>query len=100
MISGSLLTEKDLQENPFGPYLNLAKEYFYKIGVSFDWKTVGENFKYQPDFYFKIDNDNIYIGRTHIYEATQPINCSTISFPMGVPNSLRLNILVCPKEEI
>lgn len=96
MISGSLLTEKDLQ----GSSLSLNPEYYYKIGVSFDWKTVGEDFKDKPDFYFDIDEKRIYIGRTHIYEATQPIHCSNISFPMGIPESLRLNILVCSEEEV
>ena len=101
MIHGSLLTEKDIQMDAQIPYLKLNPEYYYKIGASFDWKTVGEDFKHYPDFYFNIDNEkNIYIGRTHIYEATQPICCSQIQFPMGVPESLRLNILVCSEEEI
>lgn len=95
MINGSLLTEKDVQESS----LTLDENYFYKIGVSFDWKTVGEDFKDKPDFYFNIDNDRIYVGRTHIYESTQPIRCSKISFPMGIPQSLRLNILVCAEQE-
>lgn len=72
---GITYSEKD-------PYFNLnSQDYKYKI------------------FKFIINGNSIYMGKTDMYEITQPININSISFPEGVPDSIQINLCSYSKEE-
>lgn len=91
-------TAKDLANNN-----TISINGFVKLGVSYSekdpWFASGNPRTY-PDFIFNIDDQIIQVGRSDIYELTQPIQINKISFPNGqYPNSIKIDVLYCDGEE-
>lgn len=81
---------------------------FIKLGISYSEKdpyfiSHGRNPRTYPDFIFQIEDKEgekeIQVGRSDIYELTQPVYIQEIKFPNGYPNSIKIDIVYCDGEE-
>lgn len=76
---------------------------FATIGITYDEKdpyfnSNSQYYRYKI-FKFIINNTSFYIGKTDMYEITQPMEITDISFPEGVPDSIQINICSYSEEE-
>lgn len=65
---------------------SLSSDQTIKIGVTIgekDWMQFGDKKKYPKGFYFILNNTEIEIGRTCIYETDEPLCVSNLQFPYG-----------------
>lgn len=82
---------------------------FIKLGISYSEKDPyfssddEEDSRTYPDFIFQIEDKDgekeIQVGRSDIYELTQPVYIQEIKFPNGYPNSIKIDIVYCDGEE-
>ena len=96
--------------------IDLGNSYYNncKIGISvqeddyMNWKLNLENnqnyqqtwTEYGKDIVFIINNEEIHLGKTFMYETEQQINNTTISFPNGAPSSLKVRVVYCIKNTL
>lgn len=87
----------------------VAIGYPCRLGVSYDKQPDSSGYdtyfeEQQKDFTFLLyQGDNattVTVGRTHIYELTEPINISKIEFPNGVPDTIGIDIIYEAEEEV
>ena len=80
-----------------------------RLGVSYDRQPGPDGIdtyftEQQKDFTFLLYQGNnattVTVGRTHIYELTEPINISKIEFPEGVPDTIGIDIIYEAEEEV
>lgn len=73
------------------------------LGITYEEKDpfFKTNSQYQQyrKLNFIINNTTVSMGKTDMYEITQPMNIGTIIFPEGVPYSIQVNICGYSKEQ-
>ena len=79
----------------FDPGEQIQVNGYGRIGISIDeddFMQLGEN---QPGFGFQINGQDIYIGKTFMYETEYPVGNqhTVITFPNGAPSSTLVNIV-------
>lgn len=73
--------------------------HYCRLGISFDRQPGPEGkdtyfTENKKDFSFEINDSEITIGRTHIYELTEAIQINNISFlKEGVPETIGVDII-------
>lgn len=89
-------------KGPFREGYELILEESCKIGISIgeddfmSWKTHKENNIWVgQDFVFLINDQEIHMGRTCMYEIDTSIEETKISFPDGAPLSLIVDVIYC-----
>lgn len=85
-------------------YSQLANKHwdFATVGITYDEKdpyfiSTSEQYRYKV-FSFIINDTTIYMGKTDMYEITQPIQITNITFPEGVPDSIQINLCSYSEE--
>lgn len=66
--------------------LNITSTLVGKVGVVVSQKT---NIK---DFYFNLNANRIYIGKTCMYDSIDSIQITSIQFPQGAPQDTYIDI--------
>lgn len=84
------------------PPSNITINSYAKIGISFNendpfFRT--QNITQYPQITFQIDNNDITVGKTNIYELTQPIHIGALYFNNEIPSSMIVDIFQYNGEE-
>lgn len=114
MVTGSL-QQFTIEDYPFASDLMRESWNYSTIGITYDEKdpyfssnnTGGNAKKYKLlTFVIQVGSldgtssfSTVSIGKTDMYEITQPMAIKGITFPYGVPNSIQINVCSYSKEE-
>ena len=85
-------------QGPFeeGYQLNLQGHCIIGISISEDdYMILGAN---QKSFQFTINGQQIWLGRTYMYQTEEQINNTIITFPDGAPDSTLIEVTYCSQS--